>query len=137
MQRMCDSGAGLIYATSYGYAESTQRVAEKNPNVIFMQALGTKQAANVGTYSNIEIRVSDGKANASLAPFGITVRLGNRAPVITGNPATFTMQGQAYSFAPGGSDADGDSLVDEHRQCTVDLYPSGQGVDHDIRIDLI
>ena len=72
---------------------------------------GTPSPANVGTYSNIEIRVSDGNANASLAPFSITVRLGNRAPVITGNPATFTTQGQAYSFTPSGSDADGDSLA--------------------------
>jgi Putative Ig domain len=34
---------------------------------------GTPAAANVGSYSNIEISVSDGSASASLAPFSITV----------------------------------------------------------------
>jgi basic membrane protein A and related proteins len=51
MQRMSDAGAGLIFATSYGYADSTLRVAAKTPNVKFMQCLGSKQAQNVGTYS--------------------------------------------------------------------------------------
>jgi len=51
MQRMADEGANLIFATSYGYLDSTLRVAQKNPNVIFMHCLGTKQAPNVGTYS--------------------------------------------------------------------------------------
>jgi len=51
MQRMVDNGANLIYSTSYGYADSSMRVAKKNPNVTFMQALGLKQAENLGTYS--------------------------------------------------------------------------------------
>jgi basic membrane protein A and related proteins len=51
MQRMSDEGANLIFATSYGYLDSTLRVAQKNPNVTFMHCLGTQQAANVGTYS--------------------------------------------------------------------------------------
>jgi basic membrane lipoprotein Med (substrate-binding protein (PBP1-ABC) superfamily) len=51
MQRMSDEGANLIFATSYGYLDSTLRVAQKKPNVIFMHCLGTQQAANVGTYS--------------------------------------------------------------------------------------
>lgn len=51
MQRMSDEGANLIFATSYGYLDSTLRVAQKNPNVTFMHCLGTKQAPNVGTYS--------------------------------------------------------------------------------------
>lgn len=51
MQRMCDEGANLIFATSYGYLDSALRVAQKNPNVTFMHCLGTKQANNLGTYS--------------------------------------------------------------------------------------
>jgi len=51
MQRMCKSGAGLIFSTSYGYADSSLRVAKKNPSVTFMQALGSKQSLNLGTYS--------------------------------------------------------------------------------------
>ena len=36
---------------------------------------GTPTAANVGTYSNIQIRVSDGKLSAGLAPFTIALML--------------------------------------------------------------
>lgn len=35
---------------------------------------------------------------------------GNRAPTISGTPSTTVMQGNAYSFTPSASDADGDSL---------------------------
>jgi basic membrane protein A len=51
MERMAKAGAGLIYSTSYGYAASSLRVAEKTPDVPFMQALGTQQSKNLGTYS--------------------------------------------------------------------------------------
>lgn len=51
MQRMCDEGANLIFATSYGYLDPALRVAEKNPNVTFMHCLGAKNAPNLGTYS--------------------------------------------------------------------------------------
>jgi basic membrane protein A len=51
MQRMVDEGAGLIYATSYGYLDLALQVAKKNPNVTFMHCLGNKLAANLGTYS--------------------------------------------------------------------------------------
>ena len=72
---------------------------------------GTPTAAHVGTYNGIRIRVGDGQANASLAPFKITVRAANRAPVISGNPPTFTTQGQGYSFTPTATDADGNTLT--------------------------
>jgi len=72
---------------------------------------GTPSAAHVGTYTGILIRVSDGQANATLAPFSITVRMNNRAPVISGAPATFATQGHAYSFAPSASDPDGNPLT--------------------------
>jgi basic membrane protein A and related proteins len=51
MERMANSGAGLIYATSYGYAASTKSVAAKYPNTIFMQALGSETGSNLGTCS--------------------------------------------------------------------------------------
>lgn len=37
---------------------------------------GTPTMANVGSYSNVTIKVSDGKATASLSPFAITVSAG-------------------------------------------------------------
>lgn len=50
------------------------------------QLSGTPTTANVGSYANVTISVSDGKASASLTPFTITV---NSAPVTTGS-ATLT-----------------------------------------------
>jgi hypothetical protein len=71
-------------------------------------------AANVGTYSNIIIRVSDGKATTSLAPFTLTIKPSgtttNHAPKITGTPVTTGRVGVFYSFWPTATDADGDTL---------------------------
>lgn len=72
---------------------------------------GTPAAANVGTYSNIAIAVSDGKASASLAAFAIIVQAApNRAPTISGSAATTGKVATAYSFQPTAADPDGDSL---------------------------
>ncbi|MCU7916199.1 MAG: putative Ig domain-containing protein [Candidatus Thiodiazotropha sp. (ex Gloverina cf. vestifex)] len=49
--------------------------------------------------------------NASLGAFDITVSDSNRAPVISGSPATHTVELSTYSFTPTASDADGDSLT--------------------------
>jgi hypothetical protein len=72
---------------------------------------GTPAAANVGTFSNIAIGVSDGQASASLPAFSIVVTQPNRAPTISGSPSTAVMQGTAYAFQPTASDADGDTLT--------------------------
>jgi hypothetical protein len=72
---------------------------------------GTPATANVGTYTNIVITVSDGKATASLPPFTITVAAPpNHAPTISGTPSTSVTAGMAYGFTPSASDADGDAL---------------------------
>lgn len=72
---------------------------------------GTPAAANVGAYSNIVISVSDGKASASLPAFAVAVQAAaNRAPTISGTPATAGKVGTAYSFQPSAADADGDTL---------------------------
>jgi hypothetical protein len=75
---------------------------------------GTPTSANVGSFGNIVISVSDGQAAATLPAFSIAVSAAaptNRAPVISGTPSTSVMQGTAYSFQPTASDADGDSLT--------------------------
>ena len=74
---------------------------------------GTPTSQNVGTFSGIVITVSDGKAaGVSLAPFAITVNAAaNRAPTISGTPATSVNAGTAYNFQPSGADADGDTLT--------------------------
>ena len=59
----------------------------------------------------MRISVSDGNVTSSLPAFSIRVDAANRAPVINGSPATTVTTGQAYSFQPTASDADGDNLV--------------------------
>jgi hypothetical protein len=76
------------------------------------QLIGTPSATNVGTYSNIVISVSDGRATTALAPFAITVaNAPNRAPTIGGTPSTSVNAGSAFAFRPTASDADGDTLT--------------------------
>jgi putative Ig domain-containing protein len=72
-------------------------------------------SANVGTYSNIIISVSDGKGGtASLAPFSITISTSgttNKPPVISGTPSTSVKAGSAYAFTPTASDPEGKTLT--------------------------
>jgi hypothetical protein len=73
---------------------------------------GTPGAANVGTFGNIRIGVSDGVASAQLAPFSIVVGdAANRPPTLSGTPPTAVTAGTAYSFTPTASDPDGDPLT--------------------------
>jgi hypothetical protein len=73
-------------------------------------------AANVGTYRNIIISVSDGRASASLPAFTLTVTgsgggTGNDAPTISGTPSGSVGAGSAYAFTPSAHDDDGDNLT--------------------------
>ena len=73
---------------------------------------GTPSTSQTGIYGNIVIKVSDGQLSTSLAPFSITVTSAtNSAPTISGSPSTSVAAGQAYSFQPSASDADGDVLT--------------------------
>ncbi len=75
------------------------------------QLSGTPGTTQVGSTGGIVISVSDGKASSALAPFSIAVTAApNRAPTITGTPASSVVAGQPYSFTPSASDADGDAL---------------------------
>jgi len=66
---------------------------------------GAPSSAQVGTYSNITIVVSDGTSSAGLSSFAIIVTAGaSGTPVISGNPATSAVAGQAYSFQPTATD---------------------------------
>jgi hypothetical protein len=72
---------------------------------------GTPTASQIGTYSNIEISVSDGSETAVLPAFSISVQAApNSAPTISGTPATRVTAGATYSFQPAASDPNGDSL---------------------------
>ncbi|HEY6641823.1 fibronectin type III domain-containing protein [Povalibacter sp.] len=66
-----------------------------------------------GTHSNIDIYAWDGVNGVSLPKFKIVVQASgttNRAPVISGTPATSVTVGGSYSFKPTASDPDGNSL---------------------------
>ena len=74
----------------------------------------TPTSANVGTYSNIRISVSDGKSTASLPAFSITVSSGsstNKPPTISGTPPTSVVAGSAYAFTPTANDPEGKTLA--------------------------
>jgi hypothetical protein len=71
---------------------------------------GTPSASQVGTYSNIVIRVSDRVHTVALPAFTLTVVGANSPPKISGTPATSGTVGQAYAFQPTASDPDGQTL---------------------------
>jgi hypothetical protein len=76
------------------------------------QLSGTPTSAHVGSYANVVISVSDGKASAALAPFAIAVVAAtNKAPTISGTAPTAVNAGSAYAFRPTAADADGDTLT--------------------------
>lgn len=75
------------------------------------QLSGTPTSANVGTFSNIIISVSDGQVRTSLPAFSITVRSSNVAPTISGTAPTSAIVGTAYNFAPAAADGNGDTLT--------------------------
>jgi hypothetical protein len=80
-------------------------------NAMTGQLSGTPTAANVGTYSNIAITVSDGSKKVSLPAFSITVSsYANRAPTISGTPPASVIAGQPYTFRPIAADADNNTL---------------------------
>src|SRR6185312_11610277 len=73
----------------------------------------TPGAGDVGTNSAIYIYVTDGRTNARLGPFNITVQAAggqNRPPTISGTPPTSVVQGSQYVFQPTASDPDGDPV---------------------------
>ncbi|MEJ2620869.1 MAG: putative Ig domain-containing protein [Candidatus Thiodiazotropha sp.] len=74
------------------------------------QLSGTPGMDAAGTTRNIVISVSDGTDTASLRAFSITVTDTNRAPTISGRPATSLDEGSTYSFTPTANDPDGDAL---------------------------
>jgi len=74
---------------------------------------GTPTGADVGSYQNIVISVSDGEFSDSLAGFAIIVgsTLTNSAPQISGTPLTNIDAGSAYSFTPSATDPERDVLT--------------------------
>src|SRR2546422_133120 len=78
------------------------------------QLSGTPASTDVGTYSNIEISVSDGPSSVALPAFAIAVTAPAPAPMpptISGSPATSVVAGHSYSFAPTTTDPSAKTLT--------------------------
>ena len=77
---------------------------------------GTPSDAEVGSYDNLRISVSDGVNVTEGNAFRIVVNPRdtppptNRPPVISGDPSTSLLTGQSYDFTPTASDPDGQPL---------------------------
>lgn len=75
------------------------------------QLAGTPSTAQVGTYANVTITVTDGRTSASLSPFGIAVTAPAVAPAPTPTPVPAT--GTAtLSWTPPTQNTDGSTLAD-------------------------
>jgi hypothetical protein len=117
--------SGVVAGTAYSFTPSAadadgnsltfgiqNRPSWASFNTTTGRLSGTPTTAQLGTFSNIAITVSDGTATTSLAAFTITVTApANRAPTVSGSPSTTATVNQAYSFTPTGSDPDGDTLT--------------------------
>jgi hypothetical protein len=100
-------GDGLVFAID---AKPTWAAFDTSTGAL----AGTPAAADVGMHRGIVISVSDGKAQTLLPAFDVQVTSAsstNRAPTITGTPATSVVVGAAYSFTPTASDPDGQTLT--------------------------
>lgn len=71
----------------------------------------TGTPTTTGTWSDIQIFVTDGYVTKGLPAFSIKVTTAsNTAPKISGTPATTATVGKAYTFKPSASDAEGNTL---------------------------
>jgi hypothetical protein len=76
------------------------------------QLSGTTAAANVGTYSDIVITVSDGNESVALPAFSIQVKAApDHAPAISGTPPASVVAATTYLFKPTASDPNGNALT--------------------------
>jgi basic membrane lipoprotein Med (substrate-binding protein (PBP1-ABC) superfamily) len=51
IRRLIENGNDLVIAASFGYQDTTVKLAAENPKIKFLQAWGFKPAENLGTYS--------------------------------------------------------------------------------------
>ena len=70
---LANDGTKLIFTTSFGFMDSTLKVAKKYPDVYFEHATGFKRADNVSTYAArfYEARYVQGQIAAKMSKSGI------------------------------------------------------------------
>jgi simple sugar transport system substrate-binding protein len=79
IEQLARSGHKLIFTTSFGYMESTIKVARKYPNVLFEHNTGYKREKNVATYSArfYEGRYIQGRIAARMSKTGVLGYIGS------------------------------------------------------------
>ena len=73
IEQLVRTGHKLIFATSFGYMDSTLKIAKKYPNVFFENCAGYKRAKNMSTYDrrDYEGRYIAGQIAAKMSKTGI------------------------------------------------------------------
>ncbi|ACR12880.1 thrombospondin type 3 repeat family protein [Teredinibacter turnerae T7901] len=90
----------------------TNKPAWASFNTATGEISGTPGFDDAGAYNGIQITVDDANGGVTQSDaFQIFVTDTNRAPTISGTPATTGSEGVAYSFVPTGFDPDGDRLA--------------------------
>ncbi|ABE38356.1 basic membrane lipoprotein [Rhodopseudomonas palustris BisB5] len=79
IEQLARAGNKLIFATSFGYMDSTIKVAKKYPDVRFEHATGYKREHNVATYSGrfYEGRAIQGAIAAKMSKKGVIGYIGS------------------------------------------------------------
>src|SRR5215471_9222679 len=79
IEQLARAGNKLIFTTSFGYMDSTLKVAKKYPNVFFEHATGFKRAPNMSTYSGrfYEGRYIQGMIAAKMSKKGVLGYIGS------------------------------------------------------------
>jgi simple sugar transport system substrate-binding protein len=79
IEQLARAGNKLIFTTSFGYMDSTIKVAKKYPKVLFEHATGFKRADNVSTYSGrfYEGRYIQGIIAAKMSKKGVLGYVGS------------------------------------------------------------
>jgi basic membrane protein A and related proteins len=92
IEQLARAGHKLIYTTSFGFMDSTAKVAKKYPNIWFEHATGYKRDKNLATYSGrfYEGRYIQGQIAAKMSKTGVLGYIGSYPipEVISGINAT-------------------------------------------------
>jgi simple sugar transport system substrate-binding protein len=92
IEQLARAGHKLIFTTSFGFMDSTVKVAKKFPNLYFEHATGYKRDANLATYSGrfYEGRYIQGQIAAKMSKSGVMGYIGSYPipEVISGINAT-------------------------------------------------
>src|SRR5262249_2380239 len=77
-EQLARAGNKLVFTTSFGFMDSTLKVAKKYPNVMFEHATGFKRAPNMATYSGrfYEGRYIQGVIAAKMSKKGVLGYIG-------------------------------------------------------------